>query len=81
MARVDDNPGVPLPGPTGASGPGPGGVGPEPDLDALRIAFDDLLADSAAAAPEESVGDHQVRALDRAHELLAEALAVLDRRR
>ena len=81
MALVNDNPGVPLPGSGAFQGPLPGPADVGPDLDALRVAFDDLLADSASAAPEDSVGDHQVQALDAAHELLAEALSVLDRRR
>ena len=54
----------------------------------LRSAFDDLLADSAGTdttatdgAPEGghgTVDDHQVEALDAAHELLARALTALD---
>ena len=63
--------------------PGPSG----PDVDELRAAFDDLLADSAATDGTgvhdagESVRDEQVAALDAAHELLADALAALDAQR
>ena len=60
----------PRPGPTG------------PDIDQLRADFDDLLADTAVGHPgeelESSVSDHQVAALDAAHDLLAQALASLD---
>lgn len=63
--------------------PGPAGL----DTDELRVAFDDLLADSAgsasAAADDEiqTVRDDQVAALDAAHELLADALTSLDTQR
>lgn len=69
--------------PTPHPRPGPSG----PDIDALRVTFDDLLADSAGPASTEldggsgAVRDHQVEALDAAHELLAEALAALDTHR
>ncbi len=77
--------GVITPGPSPA--PGPSG----PDVDELRSSFDDLLTDSAGARGGDdggddgrgtgvsvSVRDHQVEALDAAHELLATALAALD---
>jgi hypothetical protein len=68
---------VTTPGPTPL--PGPSG----PDVDELRSSFDDLLADSAGAPGDHdgdggSVRDHQVEALDAAHELLAAALTALD---
>lgn len=53
-----------------------------PDIDELRSAFDDLLSDSVASGTgddaDQSVRDVQVRALDSAHELLAQALTSLD---
>ena len=65
--------------------PRPGHTGP--DLDALRVAFDDLLADSAGPggtgtgiAPT-TVRDDHVAALDAAHELLSNALTALDSHR
>lgn len=69
---------VSTPGPQ----PRPGPVGP--DVDELRSAFDDLLSDSVASGTgdgddaDQSVRDDQVRALDSAHELLAQALTSLD---
>lgn len=57
--------------------PGPAG----PDIDELRSAFDDLLADSVGGPDGTSVRDDQVAALDAAHELLAQALTALDSRR
>lgn len=65
--------------PTPAPRPGPSG----PDVDTLRTEFDDLLADSAPGSgsdddPVDTVADHQVEALDAAHELLAHALGELD---
>ena len=73
---------------TSAPTPRPGPAGP--DIDALRVAFDDLLNDSVGS-PEPlggshgdadfdsaSVRDDQVAALDAAHELLADALTALD---
>ena len=71
---------VTTPGPT----PRPGPAAPAgPDVDELRSAFDDLLADSAGDADADGdaaggVRDHQVEALDAAHELLARALTALD---
>lgn len=64
------------------STPGPTPL-PGPDIAGLRSAFDDLLADSVAARGAEgeadgSVRDHQVQALDAAHELLSRALTALD---
>lgn len=65
----------PRPGPTG------------PDTEELRVAFDDLLADSARAGgvgvddTAEAVLDEQVAALDAAHDLLARALTALDSQR
>lgn len=65
--------------------PRPGPIGP--DTDELRVAFDDLLADSADARgmgvddAADVVRDEQVAALDAAHELLAEALTALDSQR
>lgn len=67
--------------------PRPGPLGP--DIGELRAAFDDLLSDSTANGPvasvtagvesaDGSVGDEQVRALDAAHELLAQVLTSLD---
>lgn len=61
--------------------PGPATVGP--DVDGLRAEFDDLLADSAGAPgvdgdDADGVRDHQVQALDAAHDLLARALSALD---
>ena len=73
--------GVSNPGPH----PRPGPAGP--DVDELRAAFDDLLADSSRPAHGEgrdgdgeglSVRDHQVHALGEAHDLLARALSELD---
>lgn len=70
---------------TPAPHPRPGPVGP--DTDELRVAFDDLLADSAGvgvvgtAGTTDVVSDEQVAALDAAHELLAEALTALDSQR
>lgn len=59
--------------------PRPGPVGPAgPDVDELRTAFDDLLADSGHDDEGAEVKDHQVEALDAAHELLAQALTALD---
>ena len=54
-----------------------------PDTDELRTAFDDLLGDSASGLPlddqeRQTVADHQVEALDAAHELLARTLTALD---
>ena len=81
-------PGSPVPGSPWASvdpvnnprpHPRPGPAGP--DTDELRSAFDDLLAESAGAPEAEGGGtvrDHQVRALDAAHELLSRALTDLD---
>lgn len=71
---------VSTPGPT----PLPGPVGP--DVDELRSAFDDLLADSVGPSTAGVDGgdgggvvrDDQVRALDAAHDLLARALSALD---
>ncbi|MBB1057501.1 hypothetical protein G6020_08835 [Dietzia sp. B19] len=68
---------VSTPGPT----PLPGPVGP--DVDELRSAFDDLLADSVGPSTADGddggvVRDDQVRALDAAHDLIARALSVLD---
>lgn len=77
---------------TGAPHPRPGPATPMgPDVDELRSAFDDLLADSAdhagSADPADPAGqindggtvdDHQVDALGAAHELLARALTELD---
>ncbi|WP_346995657.1 hypothetical protein [Dietzia sp. SLG310A2-38A2] len=65
------------PGPTPL--PGPAG----PDVDELRSAFDDLLADSVGPSTTDGddggvVRDDQVGALDAAHELLARALSALD---
>ncbi|MFN3340500.1 MAG: hypothetical protein ACK40Z_12445 [Dietzia sp.] len=64
---------TPLPGPAG------------PDVDELRSAFDDLLADSVgppSTGDDDGDGgvvrDDQVGALDAAHELLARALSALD---
>lgn len=62
--------------------PGPG-VPAGPDVDELRSAFDDLLGDSAGSSRGDDdirtgVSDHQVEALDAAHELLATALTALD---
>ncbi|MGW8590927.1 hypothetical protein ACWIFB_09685 [Dietzia sp. NPDC055340] len=63
--------------------PGPSG----PDIDALRVAFDDLLVESAGLAGQsggEEIGavrDDQVAALDAAHELLSDALSALDSQR
>lgn len=58
--------------------PGPAG----PDIDQLRADFDDLLVDTAdghaGEGPQGSVSDHQVAALDAAHDLLAQALTALD---
>ncbi|MDV8002662.1 hypothetical protein [Rhodococcus sp. IEGM 1408] len=64
------------------STPGPSPL-PGPDVAELRSAFDDLLADSVAARGDDgevdgAVRDHQVEALDAAHELLAQALTALD---
>lgn len=65
----------PRPGPTGR------------DTEELRVAFDDLLADSARAGgvavddTAEAVLDEQVAALDAAHDLLARALTALDSQR
>lgn len=64
------------------STPGPSPL-PGPDVAELRSAFDDLLADSVATRGDDgevggSVRDHQVEALDAAHELLAHALTALD---
>lgn len=70
---------------TPAPHPRPGPIGP--DTDDLRVAFDDLLADSSNAggvgANERTdiVRDDQVAALDAAHELLAVALTTLDSQR
>ena len=75
--------------PASSPAPRPGPAEPAgPDVDELRSAFDDLLADSAGTdttatdgAPEGghgTVDDHQVEALDAAHELLARALTALD---
>ncbi|HJC58952.1 MAG TPA: hypothetical protein H9755_01280 [Candidatus Dietzia intestinigallinarum] len=70
---------------TPAPHPRPGPTGP--DIDELRVAFDDLLADSAATDANgdhdgaASVRDEQVAALDAAHELLADALTALDAQR
>lgn len=70
---------------TSAPHPRPGPTGP--DTDALRVAFDDLLADSAGTVGigaddvTNSVRDEQVAALDAAHELLADALTALDTQR
>lgn len=70
---------------TPAPHPRPGPTGP--DTDELRVAFDDLLADSAGvgvvgtAGTTDVVSDEQVAALDAAHELLAEALTALDSQR
>ena len=64
------------------STPGPTPL-PGPDIAGLRSTFDDLLADSVAARGADgevgdSVRDHQVQALDAAHELLSRALSALD---
>ena len=64
------------------STPGPTPL-PGPDVAELRSAFDDLLADSVAGGGDDgevdgSVRDHQVQALDAAHELLSRALSALD---
>ena len=60
----------PLPGPDG------------PDTDKLRADFDDLLVDTAAGSTgdgtQHGVSDHQVAALNAAHDLLAQALTALD---
>lgn len=73
MAAVTTPGSSPRPGPAPSAGP---------DVDELRQTFDDLLADSAGApgADDEDGGvrDHQVEALDAAHDLLAQALASLD---
>lgn len=71
---------------TSAPTPRPGPAGP--DIDALRVAFDDLLNDSVGSpeplggshgdSDSASVRDVQVAALDAAHELLADALTALD---
>lgn len=58
-------------------------AGSGPDVDGLRAEFDDLLADSAGAPgvdgdDADGVRDHQVQALDAAHDLLARALSALD---
>lgn len=67
---------VSIPGPQ----PRPGPAGP--DVDELRSVFDDLLGDSVLTGTGDgadgSVHDDQVRALDSAHELLAQALTSLD---
>lgn len=64
---------IPRPGPATPVGP---------DIDDLRSAFGDLLADSAGGSDpvhaDGMVRDHQVEALDAAHELLARALTELD---
>lgn len=58
-----------------------------PDIDALRVAFDDLLAESVGLVDQgggEEIGtvrDDQVAALDAAHELLSDALSALDSQR
>lgn len=83
-ASVEDvNTSAPPPSPK--PGPAPA-VGP--DVDELRSTFEDLLSDSAgrpdrgddeeAVDDGVTVGDHQVEALDAAHELLAGALTELD---
>lgn len=70
---------------TPAPHPRPGPAGP--DIDELRLAFDDLLADSAGPVGLSAddaggiVRDEQVAALDAAHELLADALTALDSQR
>ncbi|MEB8325215.1 hypothetical protein NGF75_04330 [Dietzia kunjamensis] len=68
---------------TPGSQPRPGPAGP--DIDELRSAFDDLLADSVggpgAGSDGSAVRDDQVAALDAAHQLLSQALAELDGRR
>ncbi|MET3859826.1 hypothetical protein ABIE38_000736 [Dietzia sp. 2505] len=75
--RVSTPAPTPLPGPAG------------PDIDELRSAFDDLLADSVGPSTADGgddgddgddgvVRDDQVRALDAAHDLLARALSALD---
>lgn len=62
--------------------PGPTGLG----TDELRVAFDDLLADSVGhvglspGGEPTTVRDDQVAALDAAHELLADALSAVDAR-
>ena len=68
---------------TPAPHPGPGPAGP--DIDELRLAFDDLLMDSSDLSGTgdknvKSVRDEQVMALEAAHELLADALTALDSR-
>ena len=75
---------VTTPGPEHHPGsqPRPGPPPAGPDVDELRSAFDDLLADSAGPNGDDGGGgvvrDDQVRALDSAHELLARALSDLD---
>lgn len=70
---------------TPAPHPRPGPTGP--DIDELRVAFDDLLGDSASTGgigANDTTGivhDAQVEALDAAHELLADALSALDSQR
>lgn len=66
---------------TPAPHPRPGPAGP--DIDELRLSFDDLLADSSGSSTigdetVQLVRDEQVMALDAAHELLADALTALD---
>lgn len=79
---------VNTPAPSPAPRPGPSEPA-GPDVAELRSTFDDLLADSAGSDgvnsvnsvngdEEGGVGDHQVEALDSAHELLARALTALD---
>lgn len=69
---------------TAAPHPRPGPASPPgPDVDELRSAFNDLLAGSASPTGEYdedsgAVADHQVEALDAAHELLARAITELD---